>query len=103
MALACQADRRSTEYTALAAYTPAAKIEAGGIDALVQLTIDEANQGYTNSGQNDYYPSYATAITPAGDIRFCRSDSVGGKLLIYCYDKAGVAQPTQFGFTTFKP
>jgi hypothetical protein len=55
------------------------------------------------SGQNYYYLSYATLITPAGDIRFCRSDSVGGKLLVYCYDKAGVAQPTRFGFTTFKP
>ena len=55
------------------------------------------------SGQNYYYLSYATVITPAGDIRVCRSDSFGGQLLVYCYDKAGVAQPTQFGFTTFKP
>ena len=68
-------------------------------------TYNNANQRYEISitGENYYYLSYATLITPAGDVRFCRSDSVGGKLLIYCYDKGGVAQPTRFGFTTFKP
>lgn len=57
----------------------------------------------TITGQSYYYLSYATLITPAGDVRFCRSDSVSGKLLVYCYDKAGVVQPARFGFTTFKP
>ena len=55
------------------------------------------------TNENYYYLNYTTLITPAGDARFCRSDSVGGKLLVYCYDKTGVAQQTRFGFTTFKP
>lgn len=55
------------------------------------------------SGQSYYYLNYATVITPAGDQRFCRSSSVGGKLLVYCYDHAGNAQQSRFGFITFKP
>lgn len=54
------------------------------------------------SGQSYYYLNYATVVTPAGDIRFCRSSSVGGKLLVYCYDKNGNVQPARFGFLTFK-
>src|SRR5262249_55385781 len=54
------------------------------------------------TGQNYYYLSYSTLATPAGDNRFCRTDSVGGKLLIYCYDQTGAVQPTRVGFTTFK-
>lgn len=50
-----------------------------------------------------YYLNYATMITPAGDARFCKSSSVGGKLLVYCYDHAGNSQPSRFGFVTFKP
>jgi hypothetical protein len=57
----------------------------------------------TITGENYYYLNYATLITPAGDIRFCRSDSVNGKLLVYCYNNAGAVQPARFGFTTFKP
>ena len=56
----------------------------------------------TITGENYYYLNYAALITPAGDVRFCRSDSVGGKLLVYCYDAAGVGQTSRFGFTTFK-
>ena len=54
------------------------------------------------SGQNYYYTKYSTVITPAGDKRFCRSSSVGGKLLVYCYDSNGAAQTSRFGFVTFK-
>jgi hypothetical protein len=56
----------------------------------------------TISGENYYYLDYATNITPAGDVRFCRSSSVSGKLLVYCYDGGGNAQLARFGFTTFK-
>jgi hypothetical protein len=55
------------------------------------------------NGNSYYYLNYATVITPAGDARFCRSSSVGGKLLVYCYDHAGVTRPSRFGFLTFKP
>lgn len=57
----------------------------------------------TISGNNYYYLNYATVITPAGDTRFCRSSSVGGKLLVYCYNHAGTATSSRFGFVTFKP
>lgn len=55
----------------------------------------------TITNQNYYYLNYATVITPAGDARFCRSSSVGGKLLVYCYDHAGNAKSSRFGFLTF--
>lgn len=57
----------------------------------------------TISANNYHYLQYATVITPAGDTRFCRSSSVGGKLLVYCYNHAGTASPARFGFLTFKP
>jgi hypothetical protein len=55
------------------------------------------------TGESYYYTNYATVITPAGDNRFCRSSSVGGKLLVYCADANGAAQTSRFGFITFKP
>lgn len=56
----------------------------------------------TITGQNYYYLSFTTLVTPAGDNRFCRTDSVGGKLLVYCYDQSGAVQPARLAFTTFK-
>ncbi len=56
----------------------------------------------TISGERYYYLRYSTLITPAGDVRYCRSSSVGGKLLVYCYDQNGTVQPSRFGFVTFK-
>ena len=55
------------------------------------------------TGESYYYTKYATVITPAGDNRFCRSSSVGGMLLVYCYDANGAGQTSRFGFITFKP
>ena len=57
----------------------------------------------TIAGQSYYYLDYATVITAAGDDTFCRSSSVGGKLLVYCYDHTGNAQASRFGFATFRP
>lgn len=54
------------------------------------------------TGENYYYLKYATAVTAAGDKRFCKSSSVSGKLLVYCYDAAGVPATSRFGFVTFK-
>ena len=55
------------------------------------------------SSNSYYYLNYVTVVTPAGDNRFCRTSSVGGKLLVYCHDHAGNVQPARFGFLTFKP
>lgn len=53
-------------------------------------------------GERYYYLDYATNVTPAGDIRFCRSSSVSSMLLVYCYDKQGDPATSRFGFATFK-
>lgn len=55
------------------------------------------------SGESYYYLSYATVVTPAGDPRVCRTNSVGGKLLIQCTDLAGTPQTSRIGFVTSKP
>jgi hypothetical protein len=55
------------------------------------------------SGVSYYYSSYATNITPAGDVRYCRSSSVSGKLLVYCTDVNGNPAPSRFAFVTYKP
>jgi len=55
------------------------------------------------SGENYYYLSYATEVTPAGDSRLCRTDSVGGKLLVFCSDLTGAAGPARFAFVVYKP
>ena len=57
--------------------------------------IKIANESY-------YYTKYATNVTPAGDIRCCRSSSVSGKLLVYCYDKNGNSASSRIGFVTYK-
>ncbi len=57
----------------------------------------------TISGESYYYLSYATVVTPAGDVRFCRTDSVSGKLLINCYDHAGNPATSRIGFVTSRP
>lgn len=54
------------------------------------------------NGEQYYYLNYATTITPAGDNRYCKSSSVSGKLLVYCYDKQGNLATSRFGFVTFK-
>ena len=54
------------------------------------------------SGQNYYYLNYATVVTPM-DKRFCKSSSVSGKLLVYCYDHQGQPATSRFAFVTYKP
>lgn len=56
----------------------------------------------TITGQSYYYLNYATMVTPM-DTRFCRTSSVGGKLLVYCYDKDGRPATSRFAFVTYKP
>jgi hypothetical protein len=57
----------------------------------------------TISGESYYYLSYATVVTPVGDLRVCRTDSVSGKLLINCHDLAGNPATSRIGFVTSKP
>ncbi len=57
----------------------------------------------TIGGENYHYSSYATIVTPAGDVRYCRTDSVSGKLLVYCVDKIGSPAPSRFSFAVYKP
>ena len=68
-------------------------------------TYNSTYQRYeiTISGQSYYYLNYATNITPAGDVRFCRSSSVSGKLLVYCTEPGGNPAPSRFGFAAHKP
>lgn len=56
----------------------------------------------TITGQSYYYLNYATAVTPM-DTRMCKTSSVSGKLLIYCYDKDGRPATSRFAFVTYKP
>ncbi|MEL7093575.1 MAG: S8 family serine peptidase, partial [Pseudomonadota bacterium] len=56
----------------------------------------------TMTGQNYYYLNYVTVITPM-DNRFCKSSSVSGKLLVYCYTHSGQPATSRFGFVTYKP
>jgi hypothetical protein len=58
------------------------------------------------TGQNYFYLTYATAITPSfatGASGFCTSESVNNKLIVQCYDHTGTpVKPVSFGFATFK-
>lgn len=57
----------------------------------------------TIAGENYYYLNYATVVTPAGDLRFCHTGSVSGKLLIHCNDHAGNPATSRIGFVTSEP
>jgi hypothetical protein len=57
----------------------------------------------TIQNEDYYYLKYATAITPAGDVGYCRSSSVSGKLLVYCSNQSGQAASSRFAFAVYKP
>lgn len=57
----------------------------------------------TITGESYFYLSYATVVTPAGDVRTCNTNSVSGKLLISCFDLAGNPATSRIGFVTSKP
>jgi hypothetical protein len=60
----------------------------------------------TISGYNYYYTSYSTVVTLGGTCSqpcAVRTGSVGGKLLVYIYDKNGTNVQCHFQFVTFKP
>jgi hypothetical protein len=68
-------------------------------------TYNGALQRYeiTISGESYYYLNYATVVTPAGDVRYCRTSSVSGNLLIMCSDAGGNPATSRIGFVTSKP
>jgi hypothetical protein len=54
------------------------------------------------SGVNYFYSSFTTVVTPAiPKGAACASDSLGGNLLVSCYDSANNVVAAAFGFTTF--
>jgi hypothetical protein len=55
------------------------------------------------TGESYHFTSYATVVTPVADIRFCRTSSVGGDLLVLCYNTAGTLTTSRFGFVVSKP
>jgi hypothetical protein len=57
----------------------------------------------TITGESYYFLSYATVVTPMGGARMCSTDSVGGKLLINCYDHAGAPATSWIAFVTSEP
>jgi hypothetical protein len=57
--------------TLLVAYTEGAETEAGNIDGLIQLAVDETNQSYANSGVTprvQMVHKYKTNYTESGDM-----------------------------------
>jgi hypothetical protein len=61
----------SASFSVIVAYTADAKAQAGDIDALIQLAIDETNQGYANSGVGTRVTlahKYQTSYREAGDV-----------------------------------
>lgn len=57
----------------------------------------------TIRGERYYYLNYAALVTPAGDVRECRTGSVSGKLLITCADMAGLPTTARIAFAVYKP
>lgn len=69
-------------------------------------TINGSRYEVTITGESYYYSSYATNVTPLGlgTHVTCSTDSLGGKLLIGCFDPAtGAAVLPAVAFTTSKP
>jgi hypothetical protein len=57
----------------------------------------------TITGESYLFSNYATMVTPMGDVRYCLTSSVSGKLLISCTNSAGAAASSRISFVTFKP
>ena len=57
----------------------------------------------TITGESYFFSSYATMVTPLGDIRYCHTGSISGKLTINCTDSAGNPATSRIAFVTFKP
>lgn len=55
------------------------------------------------NGENYYYLSYISTVTPMTGGNQVRTSSVGGKLLVEIYNSAGAKVQGAFQFVTFKP
>jgi hypothetical protein len=71
--------------------------------------FDSANNWYaiTITGRNYFFTNFSTVVTPSfnssAPAPICGTGSVGGKLLVACYNTAGarVQPPAGFGFGVF--
>ena len=71
--------------------------------------FDSTNKWYaiTITGKNYFFSNFSTVVTPSFNSSAaapgCGTGSVGGKLLVACYDTAGarVQPPAGFGFGVF--
>lgn len=69
-------------------------------------TLNGTRYEVTITGESYFYSSYATHVTPLGLSNHvtCSTDSLGGKLLISCFNPAtGAASLPAVAFTTSKP
>jgi hypothetical protein len=68
-------------------------------------SYDSTNVRYSIaiSGVSYFFSSFSTTVTPSIPIAGteCRTDSLGGKLLVQCYNLAGSPVQAAFGFITF--
>ncbi len=56
----------------------------------------------TIHGFDYYYSSYSTTVTPSlPHNAICDTDSIGGTLLVRCFDLSGNPIQAEFGFITF--
>lgn len=113
----------AAEYTAIVAYTAAAKSYAGNIDALIQLAQDETNQAYARSGVTTrvrvvkgYQTSYSESGNMSTDLSRFRGIGDGyaeevhpqrdayaadvAILLTYAFDYCGLASVIQANAST---
>jgi hypothetical protein len=87
-----------------AVYTPGVK-ESGTPNWSVVYNSSSSWYEITIVNQNYYYLYYATVVTPLGlsaAAASCKSDSVGGKLLIRCFNPNNLPVQASFSFHTTK-
>jgi hypothetical protein len=74
--------------------------------ANVTTSYDSGNIRYVVkfTGVNYFYSSFSTTVTPAIPTSTgseCRTDSIGGTMLVQCFNLAGSPIQAAFGFITF--
>lgn len=84
----------------------AGKKESGTANFTSKYDAAAKQYAITITGQNYFYGSYATMVTPSfstGIKGFCTTGSVSNNLLVKCYNSGGSPiAPVSFGFATFK-
>ena len=82
------------------------KKESGTANFTSKFDAAAKQYAITIAGQNYYFGSYATVVTPSfatGVKGFCTTGSVSNNLIVQCYNPGGSPiTPVSFGFATFK-